>query len=95
VHIASSGGVWAGVVHGFGGMRETGEYLKFNPNLPEKWDALRFKIRRHGSVLAVDLRPDGCVLEVTEGDGVWVQADDGPRLLTPGEELFVERAPRQ
>jgi len=95
VHIASSGGVWAGIVHGFAGMRETGEYLKFNPALPDRWDGVRFKIRRHGSILAAELTAEGCALEVIEGEGVWVQGGDGPVLLAPGDELFVATGTRR
>ena len=34
VHIASAGGVWAGIVHGFAGMVEHGDRLEFSPRLP-------------------------------------------------------------
>ena len=35
VHIASAGGVWAGVVNGFAGMTEHGDRLRFAPRLPK------------------------------------------------------------
>ncbi len=35
VHIASAGGVWAGVVHGFAGMVERGDRIEFSPRLPD------------------------------------------------------------
>ncbi len=55
VHIANCGGVWAGIVHGFAGMVETGEVLSFAPRLPADWSSVRFRINRHGSMMQVDL----------------------------------------
>ena len=34
VHIANAGGVWAALVHGFAGLVDTGEHLRFEPRLP-------------------------------------------------------------
>ena len=70
VHIASSGGVWAGIVHGFAGMIETGEALRFSPRLPDEWTAVRFTLQRHGSTLRVELTADGAHLTLLDGMGV-------------------------
>ncbi|MEM8620391.1 MAG: glycosyl hydrolase family 65 protein [Actinomycetota bacterium] len=93
VHVASLGGVWAGVVHGFAGMVEWGDYLEFSPRLPAKWEGLAFKIHRHGSVLHVDLDRDGCTLEVTEGAGVPVIDGDDRVLVEPGQPLRIPAKP--
>jgi len=45
VHIASAGGTWQAVVAGFGGMRDDGGRLRFDPRLPVGWEALEFKLR--------------------------------------------------
>lgn len=42
VHVASAGGVWIAIVNGFGGMREDGEQLRFDPCLPAHWGSLSF-----------------------------------------------------
>ena len=34
VHIASTGGIWGALVNGFGGMRDHGGRMTFNPRLP-------------------------------------------------------------
>ena len=73
VHIANAGGVWATLVHGFAGLVDTGEHLRFEPRLPEGWSALRFRIARHGSRLLVTVDRDGAVVELRDGPPVPVQ----------------------
>ncbi len=70
MHVASAGGVWAGIVHGFAGMVERGDHLEFTPRLPKAWDGVTFHLRRHRSTMRVDLDHDGCTLTVVDGLGV-------------------------
>ncbi|NQY54896.1 MAG: glycoside hydrolase family 65 protein [Ilumatobacteraceae bacterium] len=93
VHVASLGGVWAGVVHGFAGMVEWGDYLEFSPRLPAKWEGLAFKIHRHGSVLRIDLDRDGCTLEVTDGAGVPIIDGDNRLMVEPGQPYRIPAKP--
>ena len=64
VHVASLGGVWTSVVHGFGGMRDSGQHLAFDPRLPARWSSLGFHVARRGSRLRIDITHDtfGAVL---------------------------------
>ncbi|HIT74948.1 MAG TPA: glycoside hydrolase family 65 protein [Candidatus Avipropionibacterium avicola] len=55
VHVASTGGVWATLVYGFGGLRDHHGTIDFDPRLPEGWEGLRFTLQVHGQSLAVDL----------------------------------------
>ncbi len=91
VHIASAGGVWAAVVHGFAGMSEHGDHLEFSPRMPKSWDGVTFRVRRHGSVLRVDLDGDGCVLTVEEGDAVPIVDGETASLVEPGEPHHIAR----
>ncbi len=75
VHIANAGGVWAALVHGFAGMVDTGEHLRFGPRLPEGWTCLRFRISRHGSRLIVTVDPEGATVELLSGPHVPIQTD--------------------
>ena len=95
VHIANCGGVWAGIVHGFAGMIETGEVLSFEPRLPAEWSSVRFRINRHGSQMQVELTADGCTLRHLDGVGVPVR-DRGARVIVEeGVTHFIlRRAPR-
>ncbi|WP_427017577.1 glycoside hydrolase family 65 protein [Pseudarthrobacter sp. P1] len=67
VHIASTGGVWSSLVCGFAGMRDQGEVLHFDPRLPDGWDVLAFRLRVHGRLLSVELRPGTMGLSVAGG----------------------------
>jgi alpha,alpha-trehalose phosphorylase len=58
LHIASAGGIWAALVHGFGGMRDHDGHLSFDPRLPPDWTELSFRIRWRGSRVRVNLTPD-------------------------------------
>jgi alpha,alpha-trehalose phosphorylase len=91
VHVANAGGVWAGVVHGFAGMVEQGNHIEFTPRLPAAWDSLRFRLCRHGSVLQVDLDPDGLTVTVLTGGGVPVRTGDDVTLVTADTPLRIER----
>jgi alpha,alpha-trehalose phosphorylase len=58
VHMASAGGVWMALVHGFGGLRDHGGKITLNPSLPGSWNRMRFKVAIRGSRLTVDIRRD-------------------------------------
>ena len=91
VHIANAGGVWAALVHGFAGMSDTGEHLRFAPRLPEAWSSLRFRLQRHGCQLLVTVRSDGATVELESGGAAPVLGPDGVVVLSPGESLHVPR----
>jgi alpha,alpha-trehalose phosphorylase len=89
VHIANCGGVWAGIVHGFAGMVETGDMLTFAPRLPSAWTAVRFHVHRHGSTMRVELGRDGCDLTVTDGIGIPVGIGDERFVVTTDTPIHV------
>lgn len=94
VHVANAGGVWAGIVHGFAGMVEQGDYLEFAPRLPAAWDGISFHLERHGSRMRVDVDPDGLTFTVLNGGGVPVRHDDRMVLVVPDEPLRIDRDDR-
>ena len=53
IHTASFGGIWQGVVYGFGGLRMLGGKLRINPFLPDEWTKLTYTIIWHGQNLQV------------------------------------------
>lgn len=69
VHIASAGGVWNAMVYGFGGMRDYGGAISFDPRLPGAWPSLRFPIRLRGSRVRVSLSAEAIEFVVEEGPG--------------------------
>ncbi len=45
LHITSMAGTWLSIVKGFGGMRVKDGKLSFEPQIPEEWKSLSFKIK--------------------------------------------------
>jgi alpha,alpha-trehalose phosphorylase len=91
VHVANAGGVWAGIVNGFAGMVEQGNYLEFTPRLPSTWEGVTFRLQRHGSTLLVDLDPKGVTLTVLDGSGVAVRIGDDVTLVTVDQPVRIDR----
>ncbi len=89
VHIANCGGVWAGIVHGFAGLVETGEYVRFSPRLPDCWGAVRFRLHRHGSTAQAELTSAGVTLTHIDGLGVPVRHDEQITVVTAGTVLLI------
>jgi alpha,alpha-trehalose phosphorylase len=90
VHVASTGGVWACIVHGFAGMVDQGDHLEFTPRLPAGWQGITFHVLRHGSKLRVALDPAGITLTVVGGSGVPVRHGDVSVYVTPDEPLRID-----
>ena len=55
LHITSMAGTWMSIVEGFAGMRVKEGQLSFQPNLPEAWEGLRFKINFRDTIYALHL----------------------------------------
>ena len=84
LHITSMGGTWMSVVHGFGGMMIKDELLSFEPNLPEGWKALSFKILYRGRTLKVHIEKKKVSITNLEGEGV--------NLYLAGSRVHLEQA---
>jgi trehalose/maltose hydrolase-like predicted phosphorylase len=55
LHMATMGGLWQALVHGFAGIRATGDHLAIDPRLPPQWPALDVRCAFHGVPLIVHL----------------------------------------
>jgi alpha,alpha-trehalose phosphorylase len=84
VHIASAGGVWLALVYGFGGLRDFGGQLIFDPHLPTDWSRLSFVLTIREQLLDVEITPSlitfrlrrGTTLEVSvNGERVEIHMD--------------------
>jgi alpha,alpha-trehalose phosphorylase len=91
VHVASCGGVWAGLVHGFAGMVDDGEALRFEPRLPDSWDGITFRLLRHGARLKVDVDRDGCTVTAETAPGAPIETGEGVVRIGIGEHLRIPR----
>jgi alpha,alpha-trehalose phosphorylase len=86
LHIASLAGTWIAFVMGFGGMRDLGESLTFNPRLPDALLRLAFSIRHRGRCLHVEVTAQEATYTLTRGT-------NGIRVTHHGEVLSIGREP--
>jgi alpha,alpha-trehalose phosphorylase len=85
VHIASAGGVWMALVHGFGGMRDYGGALSFEPRLPAGWEKLRFRLAFLGRRLEIEIAPGEARYRLIDGEALRFVHQGEPIELTPAE----------
>jgi kojibiose phosphorylase len=68
LHFANFGGSWQAAVFGFGGVEVFAEKLKLSPNLPERWNRLKFRLRYRGALLEIEAaRENTCVTLLEAG----------------------------
>jgi alpha,alpha-trehalose phosphorylase len=89
VHIASTGGVWMALVYGFGGLRDHGGRLSFDPRLPMPWQSLRFPLKYRDRRIEVDLTHERSVLTLADGDPVSIVFRGDEHELRVGEPLEI------
>jgi alpha,alpha-trehalose phosphorylase len=82
LHMASLAGAWLGLVAGFGGLRDHGGALHFNPVLPDGLTRMAFSVHWRGTRLRV---------EVAEGTATYSLRDHGGsiRIFHLDEEITV------
>jgi alpha,alpha-trehalose phosphorylase len=84
VHIANAGGVWAGLVHGFGGIRFTETGLAIAPDLPDHWEGLSIGFVHCGSRCRLEVNRSGWNITVFDGPGVLIELDTGAQHVDVG-----------
>ncbi|HVW81369.1 MAG TPA: glycosyl hydrolase family 65 protein [Mycobacteriales bacterium] len=83
LHMASLAGAWSALVAGFGGFRDFGGRLTFDPALPEGISRLVFRIRWRGVRLRVEVDHREVSYSLHDGD------EGEVALCHAGEELVV------
>jgi alpha,alpha-trehalose phosphorylase len=89
VHVASAAGTWSQLAFGFGGMRDYGGELTFDPRLPQAWEALTFRVTWHGTRLRVTVTRDALDLVAETGDGAQVAVRGERVKVVPGAPVRV------
>jgi alpha,alpha-trehalose phosphorylase len=84
VHMASAGGMWLALTHGFLGMRRHGEILRFDPRLPDQWSHLTVNLAHRGRQLRIVLDHDGFTFEL-EGEPFEIEVGEQRIRLEPGK----------
>jgi alpha,alpha-trehalose phosphorylase len=88
VHIANAAGVWAALVHGFGGVDVAGEAIRVVPRPPASWHELRFHVRHRGAEVVVVVSEHGATLTTVAGRAC-VAIGDATVALGTGESRHV------
>jgi len=83
VHIASAGGVWMALIHGFAGMRHHDGVLSFRPRLPASWSSLRFALRVRGQRLEVEIERESVRYTLRGPEELKIRHGDREVSLTP------------
>jgi alpha,alpha-trehalose phosphorylase len=91
LHIASLAGAWVALVAGFGGLRDTGGRLSFDPHLPNDINQLCFNLRWRGSRLKVDISHTDVTYSLRDGAGSVVLLHDGDELTLHAGESVVRK----
>ena len=89
VHVASAGGVWTALVCGFGGMRDYGGDLSFDPRLPESWPSLSFPLQWQGTAMQVTVTRHELRVQVRSGPPVPFSVRDNAYIATLEDEVIV------
>ncbi|MEU6579019.1 glycosyl hydrolase family 65 protein [Streptomyces sp. NPDC046805] len=72
LHIASLAGTWIGLVAGFGGMRDHGDMLHFDPRLPEQLRRLAFSLWVRHRCLRIDITGSHVTYVLAEGEPIQI-----------------------
>ncbi len=84
-HIASIGGSWMAAAYGFGGLRDYGGNISFNPRLPARWTRLCYHLTVRGTLMEVDVRPDGSRYRWLEGPALEFRHQDELICIGPDQ----------
>lgn len=91
MHIASAGGTWQIVVHGFGGFRVFDGEMHFDPWLPEEWQQIRFRLYWRGWPVDVAIGHESATFTLVAADEelitIWVRGE--PVVCVGGETTVI------
>ena len=92
LHGTALGGAWMAAVFGFGGITLGGRGLMINPKLPQKWDALSFRLRLRGEELRFRITQKDMAIAVGKKASLKLDAvvAGGKVTLESGKEYFFE-----
>jgi alpha,alpha-trehalose phosphorylase len=80
LHIAALAGTWLALVSGFGGLRDSGGSLHFQPQLPPRWQRLAFWLRYRGGRIHVDIGIESVTYEMRDASAPIDIVHDGEAI---------------
>jgi trehalose/maltose hydrolase-like predicted phosphorylase len=90
LHLATMGGLWQALAHGFLGLRPLDGILLLDPRLPDAWRSLGLRLRFRGARIGIVARPE--VVVVSTDSPVALQLPHSPAITVtpPGLELRLQ-----
>jgi alpha,alpha-trehalose phosphorylase len=85
LHLASLAGAWLAAVVGFGGMRDQGGALSFDPRIPGDLSRLAFRISFRGRRLKVEVDSGQALYTLLDGVPIEITHHGEPVTVAPGE----------
>ena len=85
IHLAAMSATWLVAIAGFGGMRDYGEYLQFNPHIPRGLDRIRFRMQFRNRLVRVTIEQKQVTYELLEGEDLAIQHIDEIISLSQGQ----------
>ena len=81
--MATMGGAWLTLLHGFAGLKVVDDAPSFRPRLPPRWRRLRFKLAWRGRLLEVDSDRHATSYRLLAGEAlvVWARAGGRPHRI--------------
>jgi kojibiose phosphorylase len=94
IHGTACGGAWLAAIFGFGGVHLSDQGLSIRPNLPPRWNSLRFNLALRGVVVNVAIDREQVVLQVGHERKIQIPATVAGQSLTlkTGETYTVHYA---
>jgi len=89
IHVANMGGNYMAIVYGFGGFRLKEQGISLAPVLPAKWKGYSFKFCYEGSRIAMEVKPDHCLLKLEKGKPKHIKVYGQSYLLE--DTLYISR----
>lgn len=68
IHTAANGASWQMVIKGFAGLSYEENHIELDPNLPNAWEGLSFKIYVRGEQISIDIKNQAIQLKKANND---------------------------
>ncbi len=91
VHTAACGAAWQIIVRGFAGFKVADNKISFNPQLPDKWDEIKFKMIIRGCYLIINISKNKFQISSTANNkkNLKFLINNKTFNLLPGEEKII------
>jgi len=88
IHTANMGGSYMAIVNGFAGLRIDENGLRIEPNIPDKWNELRFKIHYQNRLIQFRITNNQTKVELLNGDDISINIYKEKYLLKEKKEVI-------